>query len=527
MKNSEIRWVLVIGLFFILHSSFEIRNSWANELSVDKRVMQLDDTVTITVTLEDAFASIDAIRIPLRNLAIDGQPSVSSEFDFINGQTSRHKTFRYVAHATAPGGAMIGPLTLHGAGGQVETLAPITIQVLPDATAGSNDPEKILREMLATNRDPIFLVASADKTAAFEGEEVIVTWTLYNAASVQQYAIAEIPKLEDFWTEELDVRGEQPEQVLLDGMAMQKLPIRRVALFPLRSGSLTVPAMGVNASIMKRIRTGSPFGLFEGMEVDVHRRSAPLSLHARAIPAGAPVAAVGEVTMRCGTPVQKNGGPVAFTIALIGRANLRGAQPPHFVKPPKGSVQVIEQTLNVDRRHEDARMSRQWQYVIFPPESGSLTIPALTSTILTEAGTRQDLRCQAVTLAVNAASLDTPPPQLAQRRRAASVRTIVMIALALLLAASLGGLALLRTRRSRRIRNEVRGLVRPTAPETRTAVDAYLIQRGVEPAALMREASERGDAYRSLRSLLDALERDRLVAGEREIAERVRDVVTA
>src|SRR5207248_1280824 len=176
----------------------------ANELSVDKRIMQLDDTITITVTLEDAFASIDAIRVPLRNLAMDGQPSVSS----------------------------------------------------------------------------------ADKTSAFEGEEVIVTWTLYNATSVQQYAIAEIPKLEDFWTEELNVRGEQPQQVLLDGMAMQKLPIRRVALFPLRSGSLTVPAMGVNASIMKRIRTGSPFDLFEGMEVDVHRRSAPLSLHARAIPPG-------------------------------------------------------------------------------------------------------------------------------------------------------------------------------------------------------------------------------------------------
>jgi hypothetical protein len=527
MQNAKCKMQKKVLLWVILHSAFCILHSWANELSVDKRVMQLDDTITITVTLEDAFASIDSVRIPLRNLAIDGQPSVSSQFEFINGQTSRHKTFRYVAHATAPGGAMIGPLTLHGSGGQVETLAPIAIQVLPDAAAGSNDPAKILREMLATNRDPIFLVASADKTSAFEGEEVIVTWTLYNATSVQQYAIAEIPKLEDFWTEELDVRGEQPEQVLLDGMAMQKLPIRRVALFPLRSGSLTVPAMGVNASIMKRIRTGSPFDLFEGMEVDVHRRSAPLSLHARAIPPGPPVAAVGDVVMRCAVPVQKNGGPVTFTIALIGRANLRGAQPPHFVKPPKGSVQIIEQALNVDRRHEDARMSRQWQYVIFPPESGSLTIPALTSTILTEAGTRQDLRCEAATLAVSAALPDEPTPRLTQRRRAADTRRIGMIALSALLAISLAGLALLRARRSRRIRNEVRALVRATPPETRLAVDDYLTQRGVAPSALMREASERGDAYRSLRSLLDALERDRLVAGEREIAQRVRDLVTA
>src|SRR5438067_2487249 len=115
----------------------------------------------------------------------------------------------------------------------------------------------------------------------------------------------------------------------------------------------------------------------------------------------------------------------------------------------------------------------------------------------------------------------------AQRRRAADTRRIGTIALSVLLAISLAGLALLRARRSRRIRNEVRALVRVTPPETRLAVDDYLTRRGVAPSALMREASERGDAYRSLRSLLDALERDRIVADEREIAQRVRDVVTA
>jgi len=409
----------------------------------------------------------------------------------------------------------------------VETLAPIEIQVLPDLAAGSNDPAKILREMIATNRDPIFLLATADKTSAFEGEEVIVTWTLYNAASVQQYAIAEIPKLEDFWTEELDVRGEQPVQVLLDGVVMQKLPIRRAALFPLRSGSLTIPAMGVNASIMKRIRTGSPFDLFEGMEVDVHRRSAPISIHARPIPPGTAIAAVGDVTMRCGLPLQRNGGPIAFTVTMSGRANLRGAAPPQFQKAPKGSVQIIDQALTVDRTHEDATMTRRWEYVIFPPENGSFTIPALATTVLTPAGARQDLRCEAATLMVRAASPQEPPPQLAERRAAASVRRTAMIFAAALLVLSIAGLALLRARRSARIRDQVRTLVRPTAPETRVAVDEYLARHGIEAAALIREPSERGDAYRSLRSLLDGLERDRLTAGDLEIARRVRDLVTS
>ena len=107
------------------------------------------------------------------------------------------------------------------------------------------------------------------------------------------------------------------------------------------------------------------------------------------------------------------------------------------------------------------------------------------------------------------------------------VRTLAAIAAASLLALSLIALTVLRTSRSRRIRGEVRALLKPTPPETRTAVDEYLSRRGITPTELIREASERGDAYRSLRSLLDALERDRLVAGEWEIAQRVRDLVTA
>src|SRR5947208_8945622 len=72
-------------------------SSFANELSVDKRSMQLDDTLTITVTLDGPYTRIDSLRVPLRNLVIDGNPSVSSEFQWINGQTSRRKIFRYSA----------------------------------------------------------------------------------------------------------------------------------------------------------------------------------------------------------------------------------------------------------------------------------------------------------------------------------------------------------------------------------------------------------------------------------------------
>jgi hypothetical protein len=98
---------------------------------------------------------------------------------------------------------------------------------------------------------------------------------------------------------------------------------------------------------------------------------------------------------------------------------------------------------------------------------------------------------------------------------------------AVIAACTLLALVVARTQRSHRIRSAVRRLVRPTPPETRAAVDEYLHLRGIEPGALIREPSDRGDAYRALRSLLDALERERVVAGDEEVVRRVRDLVTA
>ena len=134
----------------------------ASDLTVDKRTLSTDDSLTITLTLTDAFASAENLQLPLQNLVVDGSPSVSSEFSWINGQSSRRKVLRYVAHPIHAGAALVGPLTLHGADGQIETLAPLSIQVLPDLAAGSNDPIRILHELVATGRAPIFVIADAD-----------------------------------------------------------------------------------------------------------------------------------------------------------------------------------------------------------------------------------------------------------------------------------------------------------------------------------------------------------------------------
>ncbi|HEX3578050.1 MAG TPA: BatD family protein [Thermoanaerobaculia bacterium] len=521
----------------IQHSTFNIAvllllfalPAAASDLQVDKRTLSADDTLTITLTLTDAFASADNVRLPLQNLVVDGSPSVSSEFSWINGQSSRRKVLRYVARPIHAGAALVGPLTLHGANGEVETLAPMSIQVLPDLAAGTNDPIRILHELVATGRDPIFVVAEADKSSVFTGEQVIVTWTIYNATSVQQHGIAQMPKLADFWVEELDIRGQTAQQLFLGGVAMQKLVIRRVALFPLRSGPLTVDPLAIEAQIMKPLSFGNPFRLFEGSVVDVTRRSSPLAIEARPIPAGAPVAAVGDISLQCETPVQKNGGPVAIDVVMSGAANLRAAPPPSFAEALDGSVQIAEGTVTV-QRSDEAVMTRRWRYLIFPATSGMFVIPPLASQTLTSAGVRRELRCSQRTLLVQAADAAAIQPHVLPPSRGTPIeaarQSLPLIGLA---AAILVLLAISwpRIARWRTIRRNTGALLRQSPAETRIAVDEWLSARSVDPIAILRETSDRGDAYRALRSLLDAAERDRLIAEPEDVRGRVRDLVAS
>nr|MDP9194919.1 BatD family protein [Acidobacteriota bacterium] len=488
----------------------------ANELIVDHRRLQLNDLLTITLSVEGTFASAGEMNIPLSNLAIVGEPSVSSEFAWFNGEVTRRKVFRYRARALAPGPARVGPLVLDSGDGQRETLPAIAIEVLPDRISGSNDARVVLEEMLAAGRDPLFVVAEMDKQSASVGEPVTVTWWLYNAAVVQQWQIAAVPKLVEFWSEELS-RNETPERMYIGDRMVQRLPIRRAVLFPLQSGRLRIGGMSVQASVLRRTR-GS-LAMIEGELSETTFTSAAIDLDVQAIPAGPPVDAIGDLALRCEPLQQKNGGPVVMRVRLSGLGNVRAATPPQFEGPIAGRMQIEGGEVTVVRDEGAFAMSRQWRYLIFPEQSGMFAVPPLAMRIFDPAaGTRRDLRC--ATSFVNAVAARVPEAPLPTVKPSARPLPWPWIGgvLALLLAVLV---ALPRMPRELSLRRAVREIVRDASPaEIRARIESRV------PIDL-REASERGDALRALRSLLDAADRDRDIAidSEREIERRVREVL--
>ena len=496
----------------------------ASELHVEPRSLRVNDLTTIVVTLEGDFAAADSVDIPLQNLVLTGDPSVSSEFAWINGQVSRRKTFRYRARPLQVGPARVGPLTLT-AGGPRETLAAVAVQVVADRASESNDAEAVLRELLATGREPLFLIAEADRRSVRVGEPVVVTWVLFNATDVQEWRVVAVPDLTDFWSEELK-RTETIETAWVGGRTMQRLPVRRVALFPLRTGRLRIDGVTIDAAVL-RARRGGPLAMFEGDLEEVTFTAAPLEIDVGPIPPGPPVDAVGTLEVECTTPAQRAGGPVTFDIVLHGKGNLRAAKPPRFDGAFAGTWKVEGGDVTLPRDEGSLEMSRRWRYLLFPSRAGLLEVPPLSMRIFdSAAATRRELRCAGRVLEASVATPELPAAEgggapAAPRR----LPWNVIGALAALAAFVL--LAFRPLRREWRLRREVRAIVEGATPETiRDRVDAAL---GGDPAARLAEPSDRGDAYRALRSLLDAAARDRDVAvgAEREIRRRVREVLSS
>jgi hypothetical protein len=509
-------------LLLLLPSALCALPSKANDLAVDPKTLQMNDLTTITVSLEGDYANAETVNVPLDNLAFVGEPWVSSEFAWINGDVVRRKVFRFRARPLLPGTARVGPIVLSSSDGQRDTLKQVVLQIEADRIAATNDPEAVLRELIATGRPPLFMIAETDKREVWQGEQILVTWWLYNAAQVDNWQIVTVPKLTDFWSEELEARASEAERVYVGNQLMQRVRMRRVALYPLRSGTLQIGGMSVEAGVMERLR--GPFSIFEGNLVETTFSSAPIAINVRALPPGPAIDAVGTLTLACAPAKQKNGGPVVVEATLSGEGNLRGASAPRFAGRIAGNVQVEGGAATVTREEGSVAMSRKWRFLIFPEKTGALEIPPLALTVFSPASaSRKTLQCDQQTLwnaAVPAAGREasrlpgggeTAPDQPART-------PAFLAALALLV----GLFTLPKIKRELTLRREVREIV--GSGDVRARVDARL---GVEPAVLLAERSDRGDAYRSLRSLLDAIERDRDIGvdAKKEIARRVREVI--
>src|SRR5437867_2774627 len=360
--------------------------------SVDAETIGVNDTVQLTVSFtgpDSGDASAPSHLLHLRGFRSVGGPSVSTQFQWVNGRSSSSKSFTYNLLPEGEGDFTIDPIEVQ-VGSKTYRTQPIHVRVVAGSTRTAAPRRRTVDPFgdgdLGASRtarigDEVFVSAELDRSSAYPGEQVTLSYHLYTAVSVTGIQIQESPPLTGFWVETLEVEP-NPRGVrrIVNGRECLDYVVRKHALFPNSAGRAKIPP----ASFAVSVKTaGDFFGLF-GRPETVYRKTKEVALDVRPLPeAGRPpqfTGAVGSFTLTSSLDRSSaaTGDAVSLRAKLSGNGNLKtiGDLP----LPP-----LPDFTIYSSKRADSVRAlqgdqiggDKSWEYVIVPKAPGEQRIPPL------------------------------------------------------------------------------------------------------------------------------------------------------
>jgi hypothetical protein len=239
---------------------------------VDRNVISIGERFTYTITLQGEGMGADIIPPDFEGFNVVMGPSSSSSIQMINGRVSQSQTVSYVLRALKPGTVTIGAAKVKVKRAFYNT-EPITIEVQsgggapPQVTPNRQPTRRSEQPDIGSDTPEVFLTAHADKDTVYKLDMVAVSYRLYLRVNVSNYNFVKMPQATGFWQEEFQM----PDRPVLQDVEVRGVPykmaeIRKIVLFPTRTGALELEPLVVDVAIERpvsqRRRSGDPFDWF-------------------------------------------------------------------------------------------------------------------------------------------------------------------------------------------------------------------------------------------------------------------------
>ena len=332
------------------------------------------------------------------------QPVASTQqsVSIVNGRMSQSISFEWVYRPEGEGKAEIGT-TQVVVKGKTYATQPIEITVVPQSQRPQRrqtrrDPFSAFRQPSpqqpaspppAITKKDIFIRAIPSDRNVFRNEQVNIEYQLYYREGMQlrQSRLADSWDAEGFWREELDVeRRPIPRTVIENGLRFNTIVLKRVAVFPTRTGSLTVDPLKIEVEAYIPSRSADPFDQFFSFRPryePVEVASAPVAINVSDLPGEPPEDFLGAVgAFRVEASVDRSevevGEPIQVQLTLSGTGNMATIEPPHF-EPPGVFEQYDPQVdIQINRSGQQIRGTKTLTYVLVPRSNGVFQIPQVS-----------------------------------------------------------------------------------------------------------------------------------------------------
>ncbi len=249
----------------------------------------------------------------------------------------------------------------------------------------SESKEKVQMEDKIGKND-LFIQATASKLEAYQGEGIVVTHKLYVKDEANGYSLerASFPATDDFWIENLDrVRQERTVETV-NGKQYTVFVLKQTAVYPTRTGKLTIPKLNVVLSLRVPTTVKDPFwgNISSYRRKEVSLTSNDLSVKVKALPGayiGNGTEVVGGFTMTSNmsrTECHPNE-RVVLSITVSGSGNLHriSADDLGIEFPADCDVTYPKVSSNITAKGDYITGTKTFKFTIIPRTEGTFYIP--------------------------------------------------------------------------------------------------------------------------------------------------------
>ena len=345
--------------------------------------------------LSTNFSNFDVLNGP--------NQSSSSSISIINGQMTQSSsyTYTYTLAAKKEGSYTIPGVVFSVNGNQVKA-NNVTVSVVEGggngggttAAAGRGQQQQRAQQSQGFDKRDVYVKAYCSNSNPYVGEQVIITHKLYVGPSVNggyQVTSVNAPTQSGLWSYTLgnpDADAPRTTEVI-DGKKFTVFEVRRTAVFPQKSGKITVTPfeIGFMCRVIYTQQSNDPFDMFFGgrqyaQDYELDLKSNSVVLNCKPLPeANKPedfsgLAGNFTISSKLSRNELKTNDAANLTITVSGTGNLQHVEAPFIEFPADFDVTDPKITDNINTRGNSVTGSRTFEYILIPREPGDFTIPA-------------------------------------------------------------------------------------------------------------------------------------------------------
>ncbi len=329
----------------------------------DARQVLKDSYFEVSFTLENG-EGINFKPPNFRNFKVVSGPSQSVSTTIVNGKMSREISFIYGLLPKAVGQLTIGSASIT-VNGKVFKTNPFVVEVLAGAKSAVEEDKAV------------FVRAEPAATEIWEGQQLPLVYKLYfSNTQIANISILDESEYNAFFAQNVRNTDLRNIREIIDGVQYESRIIKKMVLFPQRTGSFTIEPFVLQLSIVK-----GQSGFFRRNVVYETESSEPVDLLIKPLPQDAPAnfnGCVGRFQMR--TQLDKytltTDDAATLRMTITGTGDIKRIHAPELELPDGFEIYDPNLVRENSIMGSDGLMvnEKTFEYLFVPNRPGSYTI---------------------------------------------------------------------------------------------------------------------------------------------------------